>query len=116
MTPGTLQTGFLFARAGRRPPGRTSPVDRLASGVPGGHRVVQGGGARTAEHHQSFADSFVNERTHAAGRGRQRIGGKGVSTALVASLTVPVDEIAGIVGSRLLREAIGLCSRRQLES
>ena len=29
-----------------------------------------------------------------------------MSTALVASLTVPVDELAGIVGSRLLRDAI----------
>ena len=34
------------------------------------------------------------------------IGNRGVSTALVASLTVPVDELAGIVGARLLREAV----------
>src|SRR6185437_338231 len=34
------------------------------------------------------------------------IGNRGVSTALTPSLTVPADELAGIVASRLLRHAI----------
>ena len=61
---------------------------------------------RSGQMHQSFADSFVNEAAHRQVRARNGIGNRGVSTALVASLTVPVDELAGIVGARLLRAAV----------
>jgi hypothetical protein len=55
---------------------------------------------------QSFADDFVNrgvEREVAADSG---VGSRGVSTGLVASVTVPVDDLADIISSRLLTEAV----------
>ncbi len=55
---------------------------------------------------QSFADSFVNENADRQVRAANGIGLRGASTALVASLTVPVDELASIVAARLLRTAI----------
>ena len=58
----------------------------------------------SGEHHQSFADSFVNQATHRQVRAENGIGNRGVSTALVASLTVPVDDLAG-------SSAPGCCAR-----
>ncbi|OLT26619.1 hypothetical protein BJF83_20550 [Nocardiopsis sp. CNR-923] len=58
------------------------------------------------ENHQSFADSFINTQADRESMAETGIGNRGVSTALVASLTVPVDELSGIIGSRLLRSAV----------
>ena len=79
---------------GRDPRGH-APVDRLAGDVAGRaprcRRTTRGPGSCTS---RSRTASSTRRRTGrlAAGNG---IGNRGVSTALVASLTVPVDELAG---------------------
>ena len=106
MTPGTMQTGFLFSQpAGATREDMHRSIASLMLSLVGTEMSEDDN--RNGEHHQSFADSFVNEATHRQVAAENGIGGRGVSTALVASLTVPVDELAGIVGSRLLREAVG---------
>jgi hypothetical protein len=105
MQPGTLQTGFLFSQpAGAAREDMHRSIVSLVMSLVGTEMSEDDDLA--AEHHQSFADSFVNQATHRQVRADNGIGNRGVSTALVASLTVPVDDLAGIVGSRLLRSAI----------
>jgi len=105
LRPGIVQTAFLFSRphGATREDMHRSIVSLIMSLV--GTGMTQDDN-RPGEIHHSFADSFVNmagERQIAAGNG---IGSRGVSTALVASLTVPVDDLAGIVAARLLRTAV----------
>jgi hypothetical protein len=110
--PGTVQTGFLFSQpAGAQREDMHRSIVSLVLSLVG--TEMSEDDDRLGEHHQSFADSFVNEATHRQVRAENGIGGRGVSTALVASLTVPVDELAGIVGSRLLRTAIEQISAPQ---
>ena len=105
MNPGTMQTGFLFSQpAGASREDMHRSIASLVLSLVGTEMTEDDN--RNGEHHQSFADSFVNEATHRQVAAENGIGGRGVSTALVASLTIPVDELAGIVGSRLLREAV----------
>jgi hypothetical protein len=105
MRPGTMQTGFLFSQpAGASREDMHRSISSLMLSLIGTEMSEED--RRNGEHHQSFADSFVNEATHRQLPAENGIGGRGVSTALVASLTIPVDELAGIVGSRLLREAV----------
>jgi hypothetical protein len=104
MDPGTMQTGFLFSKpAGASREDMHRSIASLVLSLVG---TEMSDDEQNGEHNQSFADSFVNEAADRQLAAETGIGGKGVSTALVASLTVPVDELAGIVGSRLLREAI----------
>lgn len=104
MTPGTMQTGFLFAKpAGAQREDMHRSIASLVLSLVGTEMSTSD---RNGEHNQSFADSFVNEAADRQVAAENGIGGRGVSTALVASLTIPVDELAGIVGSRLVREAI----------
>ncbi|MFI1576912.1 tubulin-like doman-containing protein [Embleya sp. NPDC020630] len=108
---GTVQTGFLFSR--------TSGIERedlhrsvvslvmslIGTGLNAGgpeleNAVVQG------DLYQSFADSFINEGVRREVPAPSGIGACGVSTSLVASMTVPVDELADIVAGRLLAQAV----------
>ncbi|MEO5878371.1 MAG: tubulin-like doman-containing protein [Streptosporangiaceae bacterium] len=106
MRPGTAQTGFLFAR----PVGadaadlRRSVVSLIVSLV--GTELDQKNAGRDGEQHQSFADSFINGTVARQISAENGIGNRGVSTALVTSLTVPVDDLADIVAGRLLRSGI----------
>ena len=61
---------------------------------------------QSGEHYQSFADSFVNMSVDRETLAENGIGNRGVSTALVASLTVPVDHLSSIVGAHLLAAAV----------
>jgi tubulin-like protein len=104
LRPGIVQTGFLFsqpAEATREDLHRS--IVSLVMSLVGTERSEEG---NRSEEGQSFADSFVNEAAHRQVRAGNGIGNRGVSTALVASLTVPVDELADIVSGRLLRTAI----------
>ncbi len=104
MVPGTMQTGFLFAKpAGASREDMHRSIASLVLSLVGTEMSTTD---RNGDHNQSFADSFVNEAADRQVAAENGIGGRGVSTALVASLTVPVDELAAIVGSRLVREAI----------
>jgi hypothetical protein len=105
MTPGMLQTAFLFSvPAGATREDMHRSISSLVLSLVG--TEMSEDEDRAGEHHQSFADSFVNQAAYRQVAAENGIGGRGVSTALVASLAVPVDELAGIVGSRLLREAV----------
>ena len=107
--PGTLQTGFLFSQpAGATREDMHRSIVSLMMSLVG--TEMSDDDNRAGEHHQSFADSFVNEATHRQVTAENGIGNRGVSTALVASLTVPVDDLAGIVASRLLRIAVDIIS------
>ena len=92
MTPGTLQTGFLFSQpAGASREDMHRSIASLMVSLVG--TEMSQAEEQNGEHNQSFADSFVNEQTQRQISADNGIGGKGVSTALVASLTVPVDEL-----------------------
>ena len=103
--PGTIQTGILFSRPASA---AREDMNRMIASF-----VMSMVGTEMAEADQpherifqSFADSFVNEAAHRQVRAGNGIGNRGVSTALFASLTVPVDELAGIISARLVRSAI----------
>jgi hypothetical protein len=105
MRPGTTQTGYLFSRpAGATREDMQRSVVSLVMSLTGiqVRDADQGSGIM----HQSFADSFTNEAARRQARAENGIGGRGVSTVLTASLTVPVDDLADIVSARILREAI----------
>lgn len=105
LVPGTVQTGFLFSLpVGAERVDLHRSVASLVLSLVG--TELEPDEDTTGEAHQSFTDWWVN-----AGHNRQTpaengIGNRGVSTALVASLTVPVDDLAGIISGRLLRTAI----------
>jgi hypothetical protein len=106
MRSGTVQTGFLFP-----PPAGASREDMHRSIV---SLVMSLVGTEMPENddwsgkrHESLIDSFVNRAAHRQVAAENGIGNRGVSTALVASLTMPADELAGIVAARLLRTAVG---------
>ncbi|MFW6641197.1 tubulin-like doman-containing protein [Nocardiopsis algeriensis] len=108
IAPSTVQTAFLFSR-----PNGTDRDDLHRSVVSlmlslAGTDMEQNSKEATArqENHQSFADSFINAQADREATAETGIGNRGVSTALVASLTVPVDELSDIIGSRLLRSAV----------
>jgi hypothetical protein len=108
---GTVQTGFLFSRTSgiEREDLHRSVVSLVMSLIgtglnPGGaeveNAVIQG------DLYQSFADSFINEGVRREVPAPSGIGACGVSTSLVASMTVPVDELADIVAGRLLAQSV----------
>jgi hypothetical protein len=105
LRPGIVQTGFLFSRpiGAQREDLHRSIASLVTSLI--GTELEQQDELR-GESHQSFADSFVNSAVHRDTAAENGIGNRGVSAALVASLTVPVDEIADIIAGRLLRAAI----------
>ncbi|MGW5410770.1 tubulin-like doman-containing protein [Actinomadura geliboluensis] len=105
LRPGTAQTGFLFCRPVGAEPGdlRRSVVSLMLSLI--GTELDQRA-SKDGEQHQSFADSFINASVDRQIPAENGIGGRGVSTALVASLTVPVDELADLVAGRLLRAGV----------
>jgi hypothetical protein len=105
LRPGLVQTGFLFSQpAGATREDMHRSIVSLVMSLAGTEMSEVDN--QSGQTHQSFADSFVNETAHRQVRAGNGIGNRGVSTALVASLTVPVDDLAGIVGARLLRTAV----------
>ncbi|WP_283135264.1 tubulin-like doman-containing protein [Rhizohabitans arisaemae] len=106
MRPTTVQTGFLFSRPleAEREDLHRSVVSLMLSLISTELDEEDRSGA--GELHQSFADSFINASVDRQVIADNGIGNRGVSTALVASLTVPVDELADLVAGRLLRAAV----------
>lgn len=109
MRPGLMPTGFLFSRtAGIRPDDLRRSIVSLVMSLIGtelGDGPANGGVARDSND-QTFASSFLNRGQQRTERAPSGIGFKGVSTSLVASLTVPVDELAEVMSSRMLAVAV----------
>jgi hypothetical protein len=108
LSPSMVRTGFLFSR--------TAGVERDDL-----HRLIvalmlsliaaeqeTGGASETTpdQQYQSFTDNFINDATDREMAADTGIGNRGVSTGLVASMTVPVEQLADIVASQLLAEAV----------
>lgn len=104
MRPGMVQTALLFSRPrGVTPEMLNRSVASMVQSLVG-TELTDRNGADTEEH-QSFTDSFINDvqRQVSAADG---IGGRGVSTAQVASLTAPVDDLVTMVARRLLADGV----------
>lgn len=105
LVPGTVQTGFLFSQpvgADRHDLHRS--IASLVLSLIG--TELEQETDHTGEPHQSFTDWWVNAGNNRQSPAENGIGNRGVSSALVASLTVPFDDLAGIIGGRLMRTAI----------
>jgi len=106
LRPATVQTGFLFSRpVGAEPEDLHRSVVSLVLSLAG--TELDQADEPQAEARQSFADSFINGAVDRHIPAHDGIGNRGVSTALVSSLTVPIDELADLVAGRLLRMAFG---------
>jgi hypothetical protein len=105
LPPGMVQTGFLFSQpVGADRVDLHRSIASLVLSLIG--TELHPDDDKTGESHQTFADWWVNSGSNRQTPADNGIGNRGVSTALVASLTVPVDELAGVIGGRLLRIAI----------
>ncbi|MFI6497917.1 tubulin-like doman-containing protein [Nonomuraea typhae] len=105
MRPGIAQTAFLFSRpAGATPGDLRRSVVSLVMSLIGTELTAQV--RNDGEQHQSFADSFINSVAQRQTMAENGVGNQGVSTALVTSLTTPVEELADVIAGRLLRAGI----------
>jgi hypothetical protein len=104
----TVQTAFLFSlTAGmHREDLHRSVVSLLLSLIGTDLPAESEAGQYLDRNFQSFADSFINSASERGVPAATAIGKRGVSTSAVASLTVPVEDLADIVSSKLLAEAI----------
>jgi Tubulin like/Caspase domain len=114
--PGRIQTAFLFPRpAGATRQDMYLSMASLVTSLMGSETSAeeQRLGNQPASFAESFvtgqvlvADSLAKDSADRAAAADDGIGRRGVSTALVASLTTPADQMAEIVADRLLSEAI----------
>ncbi|MBL7502236.1 tubulin-like doman-containing protein [Frankia sp. CNm7] len=107
LRPGTVQTAFLFSRtAGMKRDDIHRSIASLVLSLVSAEQTDVAEEARVrGQTFQSFADSFINGANDRSTPADSGIGYRGVSTSLVASLTVPGDELAELVGNRLLARA-----------
>ncbi|MCF6470264.1 hypothetical protein FAF44_17935 [Nonomuraea sp. MG754425] len=108
LATGTVQTAFLFTM----PPGVerddlhrsiASLIVSLAGTRPSA--AGEGAGGMEDRGEATFADDFINRAVERDVQAASGIGNRGVSTAFVSSMTVPVEELADLVSSRLLARA-----------
>ena len=104
----TVQTAFLFSRTAgmHRDDLHRSVVSLLLTLIGTNLPNDLDGVPYIDNNFQSFADSFINSASERGVPAATGIGKRGVSTSAVASMTVPVDDLADIVSSRLLAEAV----------
>jgi hypothetical protein len=104
----TVQTAFLFSlTAGMHRDDLHRSVVSLLLSLIGTDLPADAEGAKYLDRNfQSFADSFINSASERGVTAPTGVGKRGVSTSAVASMTVPVEDLADIVSSRLLAEAI----------
>jgi tubulin-like protein len=99
--PATVQTAYLFSQTtGLRPPDLHRSIVSFILSVSGARGTA--GGAEGQGLSQSFLNQGVKRQTLAP----SGIGSCSMSTAAVASLSVPREEILDIVGAHLLAEAV----------
>jgi hypothetical protein len=104
----TVQTAFLFSRtAGMERDDLHRSIVSLVLSLIGTSQEASDEHAAVADReYQSFADEFINGAVAREVSAPSGLGNCGVSTSLVASMTVPADDLADIVSSRLLAEAV----------
>ncbi|MFF3713982.1 tubulin-like doman-containing protein [Streptomyces phaeochromogenes] len=112
LRPGILPTAFLFSpTAGIRTDDLRRSIVSLVMSLIGtelGDSGPRGGRATVSDDDfQTFAASFINRGVHRSALSPTGIGRQGVSTSLVASMTVPMHQLADLVAGRMLREAVG---------
>ncbi|MDX2543091.1 tubulin-like doman-containing protein [Streptomyces sp. WI04-05B] len=107
---GILPTSFLFSpTAGIRPDDLRRSIVSLVMSLIGtelGDTRTRGRSTGGDDDFQTFAASFINRGVHRSALSPTGIGRQGVSTSLVASMTVPMDQLADLVAGRMLREAV----------
>ncbi|MCE7082177.1 tubulin-like doman-containing protein [Streptomyces sp. ST2-7A] len=117
MGTGALPTAFLFSpTAGIRADDLRRSIVSLVMSLIGTELGADAPGGRETtgtDDHQTFAANFINRGVHRALPSATGIGRQGVSTSLVASMTVPVEPLADLVAGRLLSQAVGELSDRQ---
>jgi hypothetical protein len=107
LPPATVQTAFLFSRTTgvEREDLHRSVVSFVLSLI-GTSLASDGDNAPIDRTYQSFAEQFINQGVERQVTAYTGIGNRGVSTSLVASMTVPVDDLADVISSRLLARAV----------
>ncbi|MER6431700.1 tubulin-like doman-containing protein [Streptomyces sp900105245] len=107
---GILPTAFLFSpTAGIRADDLRRSIGSLVMSLIGtelGNGRARGRKTATADDFTTFAASFINRGVQRSAVSPTGIGRQGVSTSLVASMTVPMDQLADLVAGRLLRLAV----------
>ncbi|WP_105971696.1 tubulin-like doman-containing protein [Streptomyces geranii] len=107
---GILPTAFLFSpTAGIRSDDLRRSIVSLVMSLIGtelGDTRTRGRTTVGDDDFQTFAASFINRGVHRSALSPTGIGRQGVSTSLVASMTVPMDQLADLVAGRMLREAV----------
>ena len=103
IAPSTAQTAFLFARTAA-----LTPAELHGSIV---SFILSMAGIRSAAsaqdgHNTAVQSKFINDGVDRQAPASSGIGGRGMSTAAVASLSVPRAEILRLFAARLLAEAI----------
>lgn len=108
LPPTTVQTGFLFSRPAGvdRDDLHRSIVALMLSLVGTEEDKPEDVAQVTDRPFQSFADDFINRGVDRQLPAESGLGGRGISTSLVASMTVPVEDLAEAVSSRLLAAAV----------
>jgi hypothetical protein len=108
LRPTTVQTAFLFSRtAGVERDDLHRSIVSLMLSLVGTDQERSEEQEVVADHpYQSFADDFINRGVDRQLPAESGLGNRGVSTSLVASMTVPVDDLADIVSSRLLAAGV----------
>jgi len=113
MRPGTTETAFLFSRTAGI---KHEDLHRsMASTVVAMIDTASGDRHRDpwdTDGSQSFADHFANAGVRRSDLSASGIGRRGVSTALAASLTVPKEQLADLLASRLLAQGVLLQEAR----
>jgi len=103
----TVQTAFLFSRtAGIRPDDLRRSIVSLVMSLISTELDDSDPRGPADDDYQTFAASFVNKGIQRAARASSGIGHRGVSTSLVASMTVPTDELGEIFAARVLAAAV----------
>ncbi|MFF1609736.1 tubulin-like doman-containing protein [Amycolatopsis sp. NPDC058278] len=104
----TVQTAFLFSlTAGMHRDDLHRSVVSLLLSLIGTDLPTDPDGVQYLDRNfQSFADSFINSSSERGISAPTGIGKRGVSTSAVASMTVPAEDLADIISSKLLADAI----------
>jgi hypothetical protein len=110
IAPSTAQTAFLFARTAALTPGELhgSIVSFILS-IAG----IRSAASASDGHNTPAQSKFINDGVDRQASAPSGIGGRGMSTAAVASLSVPRTEILRLFAARLLAEAIVKLDRPQ---